>query len=136
MSRLSYSQICDILLKEIKEDIWAWYFCLPSSSLEQGLTLVEDDNDVKKLYDIAVLHGLVEIYVCHQPQVHLVSYYHNNLSFDSSDDELTSKIKSHEKKKKDVKRNKEIMISKEIKISEKEKKKISKEIKISRCQKK
>ena len=100
--RLSYSELCDFLMKNIKDDIWAWFYCRPNFSLEEGLTIVETDNDVNKLYGLAEIHGPIEVYVCALPQALLVSHYHNNLPFDDSDDEVTSKVRVHEKRKEDV----------------------------------
>ncbi|GJS54006.1 hypothetical protein Tco_0627368 [Tanacetum coccineum] len=61
--RLSYSQICELLLDNLKLDIWAWFFCMPDCSLEQGLTIVQNDRDVKKMYEMAKLRGILEVFV-------------------------------------------------------------------------
>ncbi|GJZ74456.1 hypothetical protein Tco_0638602 [Tanacetum coccineum] len=42
------------------------------------------------------------VYVAHIPQVTLVDFYLKNLCVDKSDEEVTSKLRTHEKKKKDV----------------------------------
>ncbi|GJZ06258.1 hypothetical protein Tco_0540051 [Tanacetum coccineum] len=70
--------------------------------LEVGLTIVENDRDVKIIYDMANFHGLLEVYVAHKLQLTLIDFYLKNLCVDESDEEVTSKLKTHEKTKKDV----------------------------------
>lgn len=97
--RLSYLEICDLLLKNIKEDIWAWFYCRHGCSLEEGLTIVESDNDVKKMFELADIHGVIELYVSAVPQAILVDYYYKNLPFDDSAVEVRSRVRIHEQKK-------------------------------------
>ncbi|GKA61320.1 hypothetical protein Tco_0760727 [Tanacetum coccineum] len=67
-------------------------------SLETGLTIVECDNDVKKMYDTAELYGLINLYISHFPR-NLTSYYFKNLTFDEAHGDIQSKVTSHEKLK-------------------------------------
>ncbi|GKB35533.1 hypothetical protein Tco_0880475 [Tanacetum coccineum] len=90
VNKLSYKQMCDLLLEKVKDDIWHWYYCKPGCSLEEGLTIVENDMDVKKMYGMANLHGLLEVYVSHIPQLLVLDYYLKNLCVDESDDEAKS----------------------------------------------
>ncbi|GJT03261.1 hypothetical protein Tco_0824430 [Tanacetum coccineum] len=66
--------------------------------LGEGLTIVEDDGDMKKLYVIVEKYGLVNLYIAHIPE-NLAEYYFKNLTLDASDEEVKSKVKSHEKRK-------------------------------------
>ncbi|GKA01777.1 hypothetical protein Tco_0674442 [Tanacetum coccineum] len=92
VNKLSYKQMCDLLLEKVKDDIWHWYYCKPGCCLEEGLTIVENDMDVKKMYEMANLHGLLEVYVSHIPQLLVLDYYLKNLCVDESDDEVTSQV--------------------------------------------
>ncbi|GJW90605.1 hypothetical protein Tco_0168158 [Tanacetum coccineum] len=87
VNKLSYKQMCDLLLEKVKEDIWHWFYCKPDCSLEEGLTIVENDRDVKKMYEMANLHGLLEVYVSHTPQLLVTNYYLKNLCVDEYDAE-------------------------------------------------
>ncbi|GJT67890.1 putative reverse transcriptase domain-containing protein [Tanacetum coccineum] len=100
VNKLSYKQMCDLLLEKVKEDIWHWFYCKPDCSLEEGLTIVKNDRDVKKMYEMANLHGLLEVYVSHTPQLLVTNYYLKNLCVDESDAEVTSQLRSHQKIKK------------------------------------
>ncbi|GJZ35946.1 hypothetical protein Tco_0581763, partial [Tanacetum coccineum] len=71
------------------------------NSLEIGLTIVEGDPDIKKMYDMAELCGLINLYIGHVPKT-LAAYYFKNLSFDDYHGEIQSKLKSHEKLKMDA----------------------------------
>ncbi|GJS13066.1 hypothetical protein Tco_0407538 [Tanacetum coccineum] len=70
-------------------------------SLEEGLTIVEGDGDMNKLYDIAEKYGLINLYIAHLPK-NLAEYYYKNLTLDASDEEVKSKQKSYEKRKLDA----------------------------------
>ena len=94
--------MCDILLKNIKEDIWAWFYCKPGCSLEEGLTIVETDSDVKKMFELANIHGVIEVFVSAIPQSVLVDSYYKNLLFDDPDVEVTSRVRFHEKRRNDL----------------------------------
>ncbi|GKE26828.1 hypothetical protein Tco_1442212 [Tanacetum coccineum] len=73
-----------------------------SLDLESGsLKIIERDADVYALYDLAEKHVTIDLYVDHLPQ-NLAQFYHHNLSLSSSDEEVTSKKKEHEIKKKDA----------------------------------
>nr|GEX95538.1 transposase, MuDR, MULE transposase domain protein [Tanacetum cinerariifolium] len=88
-------------IKYVKHDVWHWFYCKPDCILEEGLTNVENDKDVKKMYEMANLHDLLEVYIAYIPQVPLIDFYLNNLCVDESDKEVTSKLRTHKKKKKD-----------------------------------
>nr|GEX42198.1 zinc finger, CCHC-type [Tanacetum cinerariifolium] len=64
-----------------------------------GLKLIESDVDIHALYDLAEKHVTVDLFVLHLPQ-NLAEYYHKNLCLDGSDEEVTSKNKDHELRKK------------------------------------
>ncbi|PWA69469.1 phospholipase-like protein [Artemisia annua] len=100
--RLSYFEMCDLLLKNIKADIWAWFYCKPGCSLEEGLTIVETDSNVKKMFELADIHGLIEVFISAIPQSVLVDHYYKNLLFDDSDVEVTARVIIHEKRRNDL----------------------------------
>ncbi|GJR77226.1 hypothetical protein Tco_0089591 [Tanacetum coccineum] len=100
--RLSYKEMSDLLLDKTKDDIWKWFNCKPKCCLEEGLTLVENDMDMEKIFQLANLHGTLGVYIGHIPQVTLVDYYLKNLCVVESDEEVTLIYRSHEKAKKDV----------------------------------
>ncbi|GJX92735.1 hypothetical protein Tco_0347321 [Tanacetum coccineum] len=101
--RLSYKEMNDLLLDKTKDDIWKWFYCKPKRSLEKGLTLVENNKDMEKMFKLANLQGTLDVCVCHIPQVILVDYYFKNLYVVfESDEEFTSIYRSHEKARKDV----------------------------------
>nr|GEY29106.1 transposase, MuDR, MULE transposase domain protein [Tanacetum cinerariifolium] len=52
------------------------------------------------MYEMANLHGLLEVYVSHIPQLEVTVYYLKNLCVDESDAEVTSQLRSHQKIKK------------------------------------
>nr|GEU43399.1 transposase, MuDR, MULE transposase domain protein [Tanacetum cinerariifolium] len=79
--------------EKVKQDIWHWFDCKPDCSLEEGLTIVENVRDVKKMYEMANLHGLLEVYVSHNPQLLLTDYYLKNLYVDESYDESEMEAK-------------------------------------------
>lgn len=101
--RLSYDKVCQLIMDLIKEDIWAWFFCLQDCSVELGLTIVQSDRDVNKMYDAAELHGVIDVYVAHFSQLFLVDYYFKNMCVDENDLESTLLLKTHEKKKEKLK---------------------------------
>ncbi|GKB27134.1 hypothetical protein Tco_0866535, partial [Tanacetum coccineum] len=92
----------DLLLDKTKDDIWKWFYCKHKCSLEEGLTLVKNDRDMDKMFQLANLHGTLDLYIGQIPQVFLVDYYFKNLCCVDSDEEVTSMYTSHEKEKKDV----------------------------------
>nr|GEU38329.1 transposase, MuDR, MULE transposase domain protein [Tanacetum cinerariifolium] len=71
-------------------------------SLEEGLTLVENDKDIEKMFEVASYHGTIDLYICHTSQVHLVDYYLKNVTVDDFDEEVTSIYRSHKNAKKNV----------------------------------
>ncbi|GJW63759.1 hypothetical protein Tco_0115643 [Tanacetum coccineum] len=70
-------------------------------TLEKGLTFVEGDGDMKKMYDMAKTYGLIDLYITHIPK-NLAEYYYKKLTFNASDEEVTSKVKTHKKRKRDA----------------------------------
>ncbi|GJR88003.1 hypothetical protein Tco_0212014 [Tanacetum coccineum] len=90
-------EVADVQESNVKEDLNSKVKC----SLCEGLTIVEDDGDIKKLYAIAEKYGLVNFYIAHIPE-NLGEYYFKNLTLDASDEEVKSKVKSHEKRKLDA----------------------------------
>nr|GEU62888.1 hypothetical protein [Tanacetum cinerariifolium] len=98
---MSYKEMTDLLLDKTKDDIWKWFYCKPKCKLEKGLTLVENDRDYEKMFELANFHGYLDVYVGHNPQVILIDWYFKNVEVVcESDEEVTSKYKSHEKAKK------------------------------------
>nr|GEW43489.1 hypothetical protein [Tanacetum cinerariifolium] len=76
------TEMNDRLLDKTKEDIWKWFYCKPRCTLEEGLTIVENERDIEKMFEVANLQGALDLYVCHIPQVCLVEYYFKNLDFE------------------------------------------------------
>ncbi|GJR11052.1 hypothetical protein Tco_0793704 [Tanacetum coccineum] len=103
VNKLSYKQMCDLLVEKVNEDIWHWFYCKPDCCLEEGLTIVENDRDVKIMYEMADLHGHLEVYVAHFPQYIVTDYYLKNLCVDETDDEVTTQLLSHQKIYKEAK---------------------------------
>ncbi|GJU32067.1 transposase, MuDR, MULE transposase domain protein [Tanacetum coccineum] len=64
-NRLSYKEINDLLLDKTKEEIWKLFYCKPKCTLEKGLTIVESDRDIEKIFELANLQGALDVYVCH-----------------------------------------------------------------------
>nr|GEV69728.1 hypothetical protein [Tanacetum cinerariifolium] len=61
---LTYFKMCNLLLDKIKDDIWKWFYCNPKCTVENGLTIVENDRDLKNIYEMANLHGLLDVDDC------------------------------------------------------------------------
>ncbi|PWA76932.1 hypothetical protein CTI12_AA229680 [Artemisia annua] len=102
IDRIMFSRLLDILLARIRQNIWAVFICIPLLDIDSGgLQIIERDADVHVLYDLAKRHKTIDVYVAHSPQ-NLAPYYHNNLSLEGSDWEVTSKRKQHDKLKKDA----------------------------------
>nr|GEX35391.1 phospholipase-like protein [Tanacetum cinerariifolium] len=99
---LTYFKMCNLLLDKTKHDIWKWFYCNSKCTVENGLTLVENDKDLKKMYEMANLHGILDVYVSHIPQTFLVDYYLKNLCFDDFDEEVSSILRINEKIKKHI----------------------------------
>jgi hypothetical protein len=53
----------------------------------KGLKLIDSDQDVQTMFDIVARHGLVELFVVHEPEK-LADYYFKNLSLEEYDDEV------------------------------------------------
>ncbi|GJS09097.1 hypothetical protein Tco_0365893 [Tanacetum coccineum] len=96
-----FSKMLDMLSYKLECEIWAIFVCSPRCSLEKGLTILEGDGDMNKLYDIAKKYGLINLYIPHLPK-NLAEYYFKILTLDASDEEVKSKLKSHEKRKLDA----------------------------------
>ncbi|GJV82891.1 hypothetical protein Tco_1522789 [Tanacetum coccineum] len=99
-NKMLFSKMLDMLSYKLECQIWAIFVCSPRCSLGEGLTIVEDDGDMEKLYAIAKKYGLVNFYIAHIPE-NLVEYYFKILTLDAPDEEVKSKVKSHEKRKLD-----------------------------------
>nr|GEU55313.1 transposase, MuDR, MULE transposase domain protein [Tanacetum cinerariifolium] len=94
----------DVFLEEplrLEDNICALFYCVPKCSLGEGFTIVESNGDMNKMYEIADLYGLIELYITHIPQ-NLALWYYKNLCLDGSDEEATLKRKIHEIRLKDV----------------------------------
>ncbi|GJY69509.1 hypothetical protein Tco_0472491 [Tanacetum coccineum] len=94
--RMSFSKLLDMLSYKLECEIWGIFYSTPRSSLEEGLTIVEDDFDMNKMYDMGEKYGLINLYIAHFPK-NLAEYYYKNLSFDAADEDVFCKIKTHEK---------------------------------------
>nr|GEX80549.1 transposase, MuDR, MULE transposase domain protein [Tanacetum cinerariifolium] len=53
------------------------------------------------MYDMAKTYWLIDLYITHIPK-NIAEYYYKNLSFNVSHEEVTSKVKTHEKHKRDA----------------------------------
>ncbi|GJV05895.1 hypothetical protein Tco_1343551 [Tanacetum coccineum] len=100
-NRMIFSKMLDMLSYKLECEIWGIFVCSPRCSLEEGLTILEGDGDMNKLYDIAEKYGLINLYIAHLPK-NLAEYYFKILTLDASDEEVKSKLKSHEKRKLDA----------------------------------
>nr|GEW90343.1 transposase, MuDR, MULE transposase domain protein [Tanacetum cinerariifolium] len=89
--------MCDLLVEKVNKDIWHWFYCKPDCCLEEGLTIVENNRDVKIMYEMADLHGHLEVYVAYFPQYIVTDYYLKNLCVDEMDDEVMKQLLSHQK---------------------------------------
>nr|GFB63573.1 transposase, MuDR, MULE transposase domain protein [Tanacetum cinerariifolium] len=83
-------------------EVVLYFYCKPKCRLEEGLTLVENDRDMEKMFQLANLHGTLDVYIGHIPQVFIVYYCFKNLCVVDFDKEVTLIYRSHEKAKKDV----------------------------------
>ncbi|GJX48656.1 hypothetical protein Tco_0273846 [Tanacetum coccineum] len=77
------------------------FYCIPRCTLEKGLIIVEGDGYMKKMHDMVETYGLIDLYITHIPK-NLAEYYYKNLTFNASHEEVTSKVKTHEKRKQDA----------------------------------
>ncbi|GJS89560.1 hypothetical protein Tco_0772196 [Tanacetum coccineum] len=99
--RMIFSKMLDMLSYKLECEIWGIFVCSPRCSLEEGLTILEGDGDMNKLYDIAEKYGLINLYIAHLLK-NLAEYYFKILTLDASDEEVKSKLKSYEKRKLDA----------------------------------
>ncbi|GJY93320.1 hypothetical protein Tco_0509102 [Tanacetum coccineum] len=101
-TRMSYKEMTDLLSDKTKDDIWKWFYCKPKCKLEKGLTIIENDKDCEKMFELANFLGYLDVNVGHNPQVILLDWYFKNLEVVcESDEDVTSKYRSHEKARKD-----------------------------------
>ncbi|GJZ86100.1 hypothetical protein Tco_0657710 [Tanacetum coccineum] len=98
---MSYSEMLDMLVYKLECEIRGLCYCIPRNRLEIGLTLVEGDFDMKTMYDMAELYGLINLYIAYLPK-NLAAYYFKNLSFVDYHEDINYKLKSHEKLKRDA----------------------------------
>ncbi|GKC91460.1 hypothetical protein Tco_1152109 [Tanacetum coccineum] len=92
-NRMIFSKMLDMLSYKLECEIWGIFVRSPRCSLEEGLTIVEGDGDMNKLYDIAEEYGLINLYIAHLPK-NLAEYYYKKLTLNTSDEEVKSKKKS------------------------------------------
>ncbi|GKB30826.1 hypothetical protein Tco_0870227, partial [Tanacetum coccineum] len=52
LTRMSFSKLLDMLSYKLECEICGVFYSTPRSSLEEGLTIVEDDFDMNKMYDM------------------------------------------------------------------------------------
>nr|GEU43828.1 transposase, MuDR, MULE transposase domain protein [Tanacetum cinerariifolium] len=97
VNKLSYKEMCDLLVEKVNEDIWHRFYCKPDCCLEERLTIVENDRDAKIIYEMANLHGHLEVYVANFPQYLVIDYYLKNLCVDETDNDVTKQLLSHQK---------------------------------------
>ncbi|GJT48969.1 RNA-directed DNA polymerase, eukaryota, reverse transcriptase zinc-binding domain protein [Tanacetum coccineum] len=96
-----FSKMLDMLSYKLECEIWGIFVCSPRCSLKEGLTILEGGGDMNKLYDIAKKYVLINLYIAYLPK-NLAEYYFKILTLDASDEEVKSKLKSHEKRKLDA----------------------------------
>ncbi|PWA64836.1 transposase, MuDR, MULE transposase domain protein [Artemisia annua] len=70
----------------------------PTNKLEMGLTIVETDNDVNRMYEMAEMYGSMELYISHDPQLPLVKWYYKNLCLVKTDENEKAMLNSHKKR--------------------------------------
>ncbi|GJR16755.1 hypothetical protein Tco_0965282 [Tanacetum coccineum] len=88
-TRMLYKEMTNFLLDKTKDDLWKLFYCKPKCKIEQGLTLVENDRDCEKMFELANFHGYLDVYVGHNPQVILPDWYFKPLEvICESDEEL------------------------------------------------
>ena len=93
--RMNYEELLDMLSDKLEQDIRQVYFCSPRVSIQKGLTLVEGDNDLGKMYDMAASLSLIDLYVSHIPQ-NLSQFYYSNMTFDAADVKIKLNLAKHE----------------------------------------
>nr|GEU54332.1 hypothetical protein [Tanacetum cinerariifolium] len=64
----------DILLDKTKEDIWKWFYCKPKYTLEEGLTIVENDRGREKAKNDASTMSFEEIVAWEKEELQSLSY--------------------------------------------------------------
>nr|GEW25222.1 phospholipase-like protein [Tanacetum cinerariifolium] len=94
--RMSFSKLLDMLSYKLECEIWGIFYSTPRSIFEEGLTIIGDDFDMNKMYDMGEKYGLINFYIAHSPK-ELAEYYYKTLSFDAADEDVFCKIKTHEK---------------------------------------
>ncbi|GJW41687.1 hypothetical protein Tco_0067532 [Tanacetum coccineum] len=90
VNKLSYKEMCDLLVDKVNEDIWHLFYYKPDCCL-------------KIMYEMANLHGHLELYVAYFPQYVVTDYYLKNLCVDETEDEVTKQLLSHQKIYKEAK---------------------------------
>ncbi|GJX57388.1 hypothetical protein Tco_0287285 [Tanacetum coccineum] len=54
IDRIMFSQLLDMLVAKVKDNIWALFICIPGLDIDSdGLKLIESNADVHALYDQA-----------------------------------------------------------------------------------
>ena len=92
--RMGFEAMLDMVNAKTFRDIRSLFYCCPSVPLHKGLTLVESQSDMEKLYDTAELHDQLHLYVLHLPQ-NLAEYYYGNLTLQGSDEHTLATLQRH-----------------------------------------
>ncbi|GJS79160.1 phospholipase-like protein [Tanacetum coccineum] len=100
-NKMSYSKMLDLLSYKLECHIWAIFYYTLRCGLERGLTIIESDSDMNKMYDIGETYRLIELYIAHILK-NLSEYYYKNLTFDATDEDVFCKVKTHEKRIQDA----------------------------------
>ncbi|GKC91978.1 hypothetical protein Tco_1157420 [Tanacetum coccineum] len=62
INRIMFSQLLDMLVAKVKDNIWALFICIPGLDIDSnGLKLIESDADVHALYDLAENYVTVDL---------------------------------------------------------------------------
>ena len=74
----------DHVLNDIGGEKWALFYVAPNNALEDGLTLLHTDNDVRRMYDLADENGSMDVYIVHELQP-LSQFYFKNMVWQEED---------------------------------------------------
>nr|GEX59551.1 pentatricopeptide repeat-containing protein [Tanacetum cinerariifolium] len=107
IDRIMFSQLLDMLVAKVKDNIWALFIFIPGLDIDSGgLKLIESDADVHALYDLAEKeHDKRKKHACNMSVEELIAWAEEeakspNLRFGEIDDigvGLTPLIREHEK---------------------------------------
>ena len=79
-----FTRALDHLMKELEGDKWALFYCKPNTSLENGLTLIHTDNDVRRFFHHPAASGSINLFIAHEQQP-LSKYYLKNMVWQEED---------------------------------------------------